>query len=335
MPVPLTTEFGLDSFIKDRVRKGYETETPMSSGRGSPHQGYCLLYVVPGFTGISELQEITSANPGFLQPLTSVHNLFDQQPLVHCVEDLLRPRFDAHPHFRATSAMQRSDGFRRHQVSPRLNFERHGAISTIRPRARTLASSGDSEQIRRRQTRLLRPILLLQLGHLVGDRLSLTHVEPIARDRLGAPIASIRTTAARNHIQGKIAVSSLPGLPIRRQIDQVTRGLGRLTHDARREQSLLAAGRILPSEPVRASPGIPSRSSLSLRNADTSFAEDLPLRPAGRNCSVLQIFFRVVSGIGAMDDYGRSRSGRPRIICHATSRIRVRHIFDRKLKSSS
>src|SRR5215469_2951961 len=48
-------------------------------------------------------------------------------------------------------------------------------------------------------------------------------MEAVARDRLGAPVTTVRTAAAGNGIHGKVTVSGVPGVAIGSCIDEVPR----------------------------------------------------------------------------------------------------------------
>ena len=160
----------------------------------------------------------------------------------------------------------------------------------------------------------------------------------VAGNRLGAPVASIRTSAAGDHVQREISVRLSPSVAVgmRCRSDRAparadaiqpadfARGVGPRFVQLLRTSRLITPGTSRGILPAAAS-AAQSSASVYLGFADQD-----------EICSVLQIFFRMISGVGAVR---RSRSRQPSraasIICQATSRMRVRHILERKLKSSS
>src|SRR5580700_4884426 len=65
-----------------------------------------VLNVLPGFTGISELQEVTGANPLAPEIFASLDDLVYARTFVHRIQNLLRAGLCAHPYFGASGSTQ-------------------------------------------------------------------------------------------------------------------------------------------------------------------------------------------------------------------------------------
>src|SRR6185437_1032521 len=94
-----------------------------------PNQVDGLPQLRPGFSGVTELEEIAGADARFSQALPRGDYGFQIQPLIHCVEYRLRSRFDAHPYLGASCIFEIKYCLVRHQVGAGLNLERKQSIS--------------------------------------------------------------------------------------------------------------------------------------------------------------------------------------------------------------
>src|SRR6185437_270415 len=66
-----------------------------------------------------------------LQPVACIDHRRDGKPLIHCIQNILRPGLDSHPNLLAARAPEVLDGSISHQVGAGLNLEGNRSTSPI------------------------------------------------------------------------------------------------------------------------------------------------------------------------------------------------------------
>ena len=247
----------------------------------------------------------------------------------HRVQNSLRSRFGSHPDFDAAGALQTPHRVARHQIAAGLHLERNRARSRCSTASANSASTRRKVRRCRRQTRY-GPAQAVSSDSSISSatRRAERHVIAVAVNRLRAPVAAKRATAARHHVQRKIAVCASHALRYGVHVDQIPCGQRELiqirsrTRAARVMRSSAVAVRICQS--VDAPGGVP---------AARAPAASLPLRRSAHN--------RIrPSDIRRHDRTHRIRAPQLGIPCsraasaiqNASSRLRVRHILLRKVE---
>ena len=305
-PVFLRAKLGQVVKLRARKRIGYGNANIVRLRLA--HHPDCALNIVPIFTGISELQEQANANPVRPEVPASLISLLHAQSFLHGVQHLLRTGFGAHPDLSAARISQRAHRPARHQVAARLHLEWDSRVQRCdcfselqRPMDRQREDIVSEPDVVRRER-------ALQKEHLFGHAPRGAKMIAVAVDRLRAPIAGIRTTPARYHVQREVAVRRNPGFPIGRRFDQIPgRKRQRIQvphHISRWIDAKLACNRVAVSEPsdaARCFARIAQQMTGGLQQRDLDFTQDHEIR------AIANVLDNVIGSIGAVHHHRQSR----------------------------
>src|SRR3984885_1318527 len=115
-PVPLLSKLRLHAFIKYSARQRVGERDADIVGTRAMNHGNGFLRVFPGFSRISELQEIACTDSCFPEALTCFDDRWKAQPLVHCIQYFLGAGLHPHPDLRTTGSLKCFYGCFVHQI---------------------------------------------------------------------------------------------------------------------------------------------------------------------------------------------------------------------------
>ena len=127
-PVSFGPDLFLDAVVEDGSGEGIGKRDSDVVGARVADEGYRLLDVFPGLSGVAELQEVACADAFIREARASSDNIGDVKTFIHRVEDVLRTGFHTHPYLRATRAFKSGYGGVSHQIGAGLNFEGQNAM---------------------------------------------------------------------------------------------------------------------------------------------------------------------------------------------------------------
>ena len=161
------------------------------------------------------------------------------------------------------------------------------------------------------EPKVIRTIGLTKLLHLCCDAFGRTCMERIAVDRLGAPVASVRTTTAGHKVHGKEAVRFTPGLAVPIDISEISRGERKLIEIAHESSRSCSNKRTVPWVGVYESANVLRVSS----GAPNQRLDDVKERPFGLTeehivSAFREVFAIAVGRIGTIDHDLRSSGAR-------------------------